>query len=91
MQVEADAVTDARICYGGMAAVPQRAIRCEAVLRGRPWNETTVETAVEALSEDYQPLTDMRASAAYRRRVAGNLLKRFYLETTGVEAGIWTR
>ena len=90
VQVEADAVADARICYGGMAAVPQRAGRCEAALRGRPWNETTVETAVKALSGDYQPLTDMRASAAYRRRVAGNLLKRFYLETTGVQAtNIW--
>lgn len=91
VQLEADAVADARICYGGMAAVPQRASLCEAALRGRPWNETTVETAVEALFEDYQPLTDMRASAAYRRRVAGNLLKRFYLETAGIEAGIWAR
>ena len=90
VQIEADAVADARICYGGMAAVPQRAGLCEAALRGRPWNETTVETAIEALSGDYQPLTDMRASAAYRRRVAGNLLKRFYLETTGAEAAnIW--
>ena len=90
VQIEADAVADARICYGGMAAVPQRASLCEAALRGRPWNETTVETAVEALSGDYQPLTDMRASNAYRRRVAGNLLKRFYLETTGAEAtNIW--
>ena len=91
VQLEAGAVADARICYGGMAAVPQRASLCEAALRGRAWNETTVETAVEALSGDYQPLTDMRASAAYRRRVAGNLLKRFYLETTGVEASIWAR
>ena len=90
VQLDAGAVADARICYGGMAAVPQRASYCEAALRGRPWNEATVDTAVEALSEDYQPLTDMRASNAYRRRVAGNLLKRFYLETTGAEAAnIW--
>ena len=89
VRLEAGAVADARICYGGMAAVPQRAGRCEAALRGRPWNETTLEAAVEALSGDYQPLTDLRATNAYRRRVAGNLLKRFYLETTGAEAGIW--
>lgn len=89
VRLEAGTVAEARICYGGMAAVPQRASRCERALHGRPWNETTVEAAVEALDKDYQPLTDMRASNAYRRRVAGNLLKRFYLETCGVEAGIW--
>ena len=90
LHLEADVVADARICYGGMAAVPQRAGHCEAALRAKPWNEATVEAAIKALVEDYQPLTDMRASAAYRRRVAGNLLKRFYLETTGVEAtNIW--
>ena len=90
LRLEAGAVAAARICYGGMAAIPQRARRCEDALRGRPWNEATVEAAIEALDEDYQPLTDMRASAAYRRRVAGNLLRRFYLETTGVETTIWT-
>ena len=91
VRLEAGAVADARICYGGMAAVPQRASRCEAALRGRPWNETTLEAAIHALSGDYQPLTDLRASNAYRRRVAGNLLKRFYLETTGEGAGIWAQ
>ena len=90
LNLEADVVADARICYGGMAAVPQRAKHCETALRDQPWNEATVEAAIKALVEDYQPLTDMRASAAYRRRVAGNLLKRFYLDTRGVEAtDIW--
>ncbi len=90
LHLEADVVADVRICYGGMAAVPQRAKHCEAALRDQPWNEATVEAAIKALVEDYQPLTDMRASAAYRRCVAGNLLKRFYIETTGVEStNIW--
>jgi xanthine dehydrogenase small subunit len=34
-----------------------------------------------ALARDYQPLTDMRASAGYRLRGAQNLLYRFHLET----------
>ena len=37
--------------------------------------------AVAALATDYKPLTDMRASAAYRAQVAGNLLRRFWLQT----------
>ena len=82
-QVEDGVVENIRICYGGMAAIPKRARRCEEVVRGRQWNEATAQGAVRALSKDYQPLTDMRAAADYRLRVAGSLLKRFYLETTG--------
>jgi xanthine dehydrogenase small subunit len=33
-------------------------------------------------AEDFQPLTDMRATAEYRALAARNLLMRFYLETT---------
>ena len=92
LHLESDIVADARICYGGMAAVPQRAGHCEAALRGRNWNEATIDAAIKAMEGDYQPLTDMRASSGYRRRVAGNLLKRFYLDTTGAEAtNIWGR
>ena len=35
------------------------------------------------LDKDYSPLTDMRASAAYRRSVTRNLLYKFFLETGG--------
>ncbi|MFZ3321884.1 MAG: xanthine dehydrogenase small subunit [Usitatibacter sp.] len=73
-------VVSARIAYGGMAAIPQRAARAEVALAGRPWSATTIIAACEAIGADYQPMTDMRASAAYRARVAGSLLQRFYLE-----------
>lgn len=83
MRLEHGVAADIRICYGGMAAVPKRAEHCEGALRGRPWNEAAATAGIKALSRDYAPLTDLRATAAYRLRVAGNLLKRFYLETTG--------
>ena len=79
---DGDKVSDARLCYGGMAATPKRAGGAEAALRGKPWNEATVRAAMVALDGDFAPLTDFRASADYRRRVAANLLYRFYLETT---------
>jgi xanthine dehydrogenase small subunit len=74
-------VAEARIAYGGMAAVPKRAAAAEAALTGKPFTAATVGTAVEALRRDFQPIGDLRASAAYRARVAGALLERF------VEAG----
>jgi xanthine dehydrogenase small subunit len=70
-----------RVAFGGMAATPRRAAATEAALEGQAWTEATVRAGMEALAADYVPLTDMRASAAYRLQCARNLLYRFYLET----------
>jgi len=83
---EGGVVRAARIAYGGVAAIPKRAPACESVLVGRPWSEATVRAAMTALDRDYAPLTDMRASAAYRRLVTRNLLHRLWLETAGEPA-----
>ncbi|WP_148861304.1 xanthine dehydrogenase small subunit [Marinobacter fonticola] len=74
-------VEDCRLAFGGMAAIPKRAAATEKALRGQPWNQATIEAAVAALSQDFQPLSDVRASASYRLQVAGNLLQRALLET----------
>ncbi len=76
-------VTSARIAFGGMAGTPKRAANVEAALIGKDWNEATVISAQNAFDADYQPLTDWRATAAYRQLAAKNLLMRFYLETGG--------
>ena len=72
-----------RIAFGGMAATPKRAKAVEAALLGKPWNATTIEAAIPAFAQDFQPITDMRASAEYRLLTAQNLLRRFHIETTG--------
>lgn len=83
LQLDADSrVAFIRIAYGGMAATPKRALAVEAALMGQPWNDATVEKAIEAYALDYQPLSDMRATAEYRLMVARNLLRRFFAETT---------
>jgi xanthine dehydrogenase small subunit len=82
LKVEDGKVAAIRIAYGGMAATPKRAPNAEAALIGRPWNETTLDAAVEALVRDFTPISDWRASAGYRARVAGNLLRRLFIETT---------
>ena len=74
-------VKEARITYGGMAATPKRASQAEAVLNGKVWSEEQVRTAMKAMEQDYAPLSDMRASSAYRLRTAQNLLYRYWLET----------
>jgi xanthine dehydrogenase small subunit len=64
-----------------MAAIVKRAAHAEAALIGKPWNEASLAAAQAALAQDFKPLTDLRASADHRLRVAANLLRRFWLET----------
>jgi xanthine dehydrogenase small subunit len=79
-------VTSARIAFGGMAATPKRAKAVEAALIGQPWSEETIRAAQAAFDTDYQPITDWRATSAYRLLAAKNLLMRFFLESTGETA-----
>jgi xanthine dehydrogenase small subunit len=76
-------VKEARLAYGGMAAIPKRARQAEAALVGKPWTQANVEAAMAAMSSDFTPLTDMRASAEYRMLSAQNLLMKLYVETFG--------
>jgi xanthine dehydrogenase small subunit len=74
---DGDRITAARIAFGGLAAIPARARATEAALIGRPWHPDSFEIAAAALTEDFKPLTDLRASSEYRLQGARNLLRRF--------------
>jgi xanthine dehydrogenase small subunit len=81
IRLEGGRVKEARLGYGGMAAVPKRARACEAALAGKAWTEQTVASVLPLLDAEFTPLSDMRASAAYRHLVARNLLRKFQIET----------
>ena len=76
LQVQDGRIASARIGAGGVAAVPARATKTEAVFAGQPCAEATFEQAAQSLMAEFQPLSDMRASADYRRTLLGNLLRR---------------
>jgi len=76
-------VQDARIAFGGMAGVPQRAAHVEQALTGRDWSLATVTAALPELGRDFTPLSDMRASAAYRLKTAQNMLLRYWHDLAG--------
>ncbi len=81
--VDGGKVAQARIAFGGMAGTPKRASAVEAALIGQPWTEETVRAAMTKFAEDYQPLSDMRASADYRLVTAQNMALRYFLEDQG--------
>jgi xanthine dehydrogenase small subunit len=80
LTVRGGSIVEARVAYGGMARNPRRARAAEAALQGKPFTAMTVAGAVEALRQDFAPIDDLRGSAAYRMRVAGALLERFFDE-----------
>ncbi len=82
LELDGDRVAAVRIAYGGMAATPKRAAQCEQALLGQPWNAASIERAVQALAEDFAPLSDFRASREYRLLTAQNLMRKCHLEAT---------
>ena len=82
LQLDNGVVSAARIGAGGVAATPARAVQTEAALLGQPWSEALAQAAGTVLQAEFNPISDMRASGAYRREVLGSLLQRFWLETS---------
>ncbi len=80
---EAPAVADIKIGLGGVAATPLRALRTEEFLARRPWTAEVVEQAAQVLNAEATPISDHRASAAYRTAMLGASLRKFHAENTG--------
>ncbi|MGQ4877046.1 xanthine dehydrogenase small subunit [Billgrantia sp. LNSP4103-1] len=78
-RLENGVMRDVRLAFGGMAAIPKRAAHAEAALEGQAPDSAAFQAAREALAEDFQPMSDVRGSAEYRRRSAANLLERLRL------------
>ena len=89
VRLDGTTVAEARVAFGGMAAIPRRAVQCEKALLGNSWTLDTIEEAAQALDEDFSPLTDMRGGAAYRRLVTRNLLLKFFHETSGEAVNVF--
>ena len=74
-------VASIQIGLGGVAATPLRAQAAEAALTGRPWARDTVAAAAEEMARAGTPMSDHRASEAYRIAMLRNSLLKFFTET----------
>ena len=81
LQIDGGVIRSARIGAGGVAAVPARAIQTEAALAGKPATQAVFDAAATVLAAEFEPISDMRASSAYRRTVLGNLLRRAWAQS----------
>ncbi|MFN4129050.1 MAG: FAD binding domain-containing protein, partial [Paracoccaceae bacterium] len=85
---EGGLITSARIVFGGMAGTPKRAAAVEAALIGKPLTPDTADEAAALMAQDFTPLSDMRASAAYRLTTAQNMLRRYVHDLDGVPVSV---
>ena len=81
LRLNGDQIVEFRAGYGGVAATPLRLTALEDAMADRPWTLDTIHAGRAAIEAALTPLDDVRASAAYRSRVAKNLLLRFWHET----------
>jgi xanthine dehydrogenase iron-sulfur cluster and FAD-binding subunit A len=86
LEIENNTITKARLAFGGVAAIPVRALETEKMLEGQVWNRATLEKAKKILALEFKPISDARASASYRARIIPNLLEKFWLDNAGVNA-----
>jgi xanthine dehydrogenase molybdopterin binding subunit/xanthine dehydrogenase small subunit len=74
-------VRHARLAYGGVAAMPARALKTEDALVGKTWTAQTVESVLPILDTEFTPISDVRGAAEYRRGLIPSLLEQFYFDT----------
>lgn len=78
--------------FGGVAATPAVVSDLDTMLIGKNWpDKDTYLLGKDILSKAFTPLDDVRASAAYRRKIVTNLWLRFWLETNQQSQKIATR
>jgi xanthine dehydrogenase small subunit len=87
------ATNEFKIAFGGMAAIPKRASATEQFLSNANWyvagdvDEDILAQAGDLLRSEFSPLSDVRASAAYRMAMACNLLKKACYEFAAEASG----
>lgn len=73
---EGNAARHVRVALGAVAPTPVRARKAEQALEGKTLNGLLIDKAAEIAAGECRPITDIRATAGYRREMAGVLVRR---------------
>tara|TARA_B100001109_G_scaffold255328_1_gene257867 strand:+ start:109399 stop:110880 length:1482 start_codon:yes stop_codon:yes gene_type:complete len=80
LKVNNGTIDSARLACGGMAATPLIGEKTSAALTGKPFTMETFKQAADCIEQDYQPISDVRATDKYRIQVTKNLLTKAFIE-----------
>lgn len=75
LRLREEIVEDCRIALGAVAPIPLRIFRAEGHLKGKAINNDVIAEAAQIVSEDIKPITDLRATAEYRRNASKALTR----------------
>ena len=78
-----DTIADIKIALGAVAPTVKRATKAEDILRGEKPTAVVIEKAAEVAMGESSPISDLRASAEYRRAMVGVLTKRTIVRALG--------
>ena len=70
------ALSNTRVAFGAVAAVPMRAPRTEQALEGKRLDAASIAAIADVAREEVTPIDDIRASAWYRKELIHNITKR---------------
>lgn len=79
--------TEVTIAVGAAAPTPLRAVKAEAVLRGKPLTEAAVKAAAETAVTEIKPIDDVHGTAWYRRKLTKALVARTLRRAGGLPEG----
>lgn len=84
LEVKQNKIIQIRIAMGSVAPMPIRLIVVEEFLKDKEINNKLVEEAMDRVREEVEPISDIRASAEYRRYISGILFKRAFKKLTNL-------
>jgi CO/xanthine dehydrogenase FAD-binding subunit len=84
LSIQEGVIIQARLVLGAVAPVPLRAVGAEEALKGQPATEETFQRIAEIVRGEVRPISDQRASAAYRRRMCGVAVVRALRQAAGL-------
>lgn len=76
IRLNGNIIDDVKIAYGAVGPTVLRALNTESFLKDKPLTSETIEEAIRMAESDVLPITDIRSTADYRKKMAGVLLKK---------------
>lgn len=81
LERDGDKISNARVAYGGVAAVVLKLPKTEEFLNGKTFSLDTFRQAGEIAVKEITPISDVRGSRDYRLQLAANIMEKFFFET----------
>jgi aerobic carbon-monoxide dehydrogenase medium subunit len=85
LHLEDGTARNVRIALGAVAPTAIRATRAEAALEGQKMSHEVLREVERIVCEEVRPISDWRASEAYRRRMSGVLVRRALAQAAGLD------